>query len=444
MKLLILFFIFAGYLWASDDCPEQSTFQNVDLRSQLGPIRDQDSVGWCFAFSTADLVTHWMSLHKEELGMGDIDFTQKDNMVSAAAVALTYNSYSRPGFSRLDLYRDQLRREELNIEIGRNEVELSQRVRQLYSGDERLTRLQGELDQLLEEMARSTEHGRSMRDRRLHLESELNELGGPLLARDSVVQELKATLAGLQEELSKLSAYAEPNGGLLSKALRSVLENGIFFERDIHSDDYEHFSLDGVIEMIYQYPLRELPCEGCNEAEAISQLFALANLEQIDAILQEGFVGVDPVKELLEISSDRFYFSPTVRPRLMREEHRSESRSDGSFAWADQILESGNIVEVSYDASCLKFVPNDRNSSHSSSLVGKRYNCELGEPEYILRNSWGEQACQRDYQYQLGSRLKSMSLEEAIADLPFTCDEGYYIIRKSVLEANLRQFSAIQ
>ena len=59
--MLIRFFVLSSLiilnatdLQAANSCPNvPSTVQNiksVDLRQEIGPIRDQDSVGWCFGW----------------------------------------------------------------------------------------------------------------------------------------------------------------------------------------------------------------------------------------------------------------------------------------------------------------------------------------------------------------------------------------------------------
>ena len=79
MKLLkiicILWIISPSFLWA-----ETSDCQTVDLRADFGPPRSQGNVGWCYANTAADLISHH---YRKEL----------KEPVSAIEIALNFNYY---------------------------------------------------------------------------------------------------------------------------------------------------------------------------------------------------------------------------------------------------------------------------------------------------------------------------------------------------------------
>jgi hypothetical protein len=56
------------------------TCSDVDLRSEIGPIRDQGDIGWCFANASADLLT----FHYRHILLGE--------QVSAGYLAIAYNN----------------------------------------------------------------------------------------------------------------------------------------------------------------------------------------------------------------------------------------------------------------------------------------------------------------------------------------------------------------
>lgn len=62
--LLCTFILFSQILLADNLCPnalpEDKMIKAVDLRSEMGPLRDQDSIGWCYGFTSADLLTHYL------------------------------------------------------------------------------------------------------------------------------------------------------------------------------------------------------------------------------------------------------------------------------------------------------------------------------------------------------------------------------------------------
>ncbi|WP_413575925.1 C1 family peptidase [Bdellovibrio sp. HCB290] len=53
---------------------EKKTCTNVDFSKEMGPIRNQDSVGWCWAFTSADLLSYKT---KQRISAADIAYTVK-------------------------------------------------------------------------------------------------------------------------------------------------------------------------------------------------------------------------------------------------------------------------------------------------------------------------------------------------------------------------------
>nr|WP_295905428.1 C1 family peptidase [uncultured Bdellovibrio sp.] len=50
-SVLVLFLSYSAHAATAESCT------TVDLRKDLGPVRNQDGVGWCYAFSAADMIT---------------------------------------------------------------------------------------------------------------------------------------------------------------------------------------------------------------------------------------------------------------------------------------------------------------------------------------------------------------------------------------------------
>lgn len=81
-KWVLLFSFIFGALGASaaDAQAHMRSCSTVDLRAEMGPVRSQGDVGWCYANAAADLLSY---RYREEL---------KGKQVSAISVALEYNA----------------------------------------------------------------------------------------------------------------------------------------------------------------------------------------------------------------------------------------------------------------------------------------------------------------------------------------------------------------
>ena len=68
MKKLSAFFFILGLILtevhAAPICPNASpgdkSTKVVNLIREMPPIRDQDGIGWCYSFTSADLLTHYL------------------------------------------------------------------------------------------------------------------------------------------------------------------------------------------------------------------------------------------------------------------------------------------------------------------------------------------------------------------------------------------------
>ena len=67
----------------------------------MPPIRDQDSVGWCYAFASADLLNHYLYKKSKDRSFsffGKTNYLLSDNAVSALGVSGAYNIEHRMTF----------------------------------------------------------------------------------------------------------------------------------------------------------------------------------------------------------------------------------------------------------------------------------------------------------------------------------------------------------
>lgn len=67
---------------------------DIDFSSEVGPIKDQDSIGWCYAYTAADLLNQY--LYKNKNTKHGSDATQT---VSPVSIALLYNQFgNKPSY----------------------------------------------------------------------------------------------------------------------------------------------------------------------------------------------------------------------------------------------------------------------------------------------------------------------------------------------------------
>ena len=98
---LIVFILMSVKVNAEPICQNSTSIREVDLRQEMGPVRNQGGLGWCFGFTAADLLTHYRLKKK------DISSVDQTNMVSAVGVSSLYNreffSYYSPYSFCLDI-----------------------------------------------------------------------------------------------------------------------------------------------------------------------------------------------------------------------------------------------------------------------------------------------------------------------------------------------------
>ncbi|MBL7557843.1 MAG: hypothetical protein JNM24_18585 [Bdellovibrionaceae bacterium] len=78
----VLTLLSANFVYADQTLDERSC-TDVDVSDQLGPIRNQGNIGWCYANVAADLLTF---RYQDEL---------QGKQASAGYVAITFNQYTK-------------------------------------------------------------------------------------------------------------------------------------------------------------------------------------------------------------------------------------------------------------------------------------------------------------------------------------------------------------
>lgn len=69
-----------------------SQMKNLYKEDLIPPVRDQDSIGWCYASSSADLLNHYMAVKKlAPYKTGDFEKKNLESLISPVGIAHQYN-----------------------------------------------------------------------------------------------------------------------------------------------------------------------------------------------------------------------------------------------------------------------------------------------------------------------------------------------------------------
>ena len=362
---------------------------DVDLRSEFSEvIRDQGDIGFCYAHSTADMLSFWLNTR---LGFkeGDRDTRIEKNMVSGLGVAIMNNTNKR-----LDLIDDI--------------------------------------------------HEADFFENKNNTKTELNAIN-PKLA-EQLQQELSDYYNGRSAKMK------EPEGGYL------FLPENICFESEIPSSKYTK-----PIKTVFQ------------------ELYTSKNVETVMADLESIFPDVtgDQLKEEFDDvdSEDALQLLSTypstnckkTSDLLKDNMPRLASTKNDLFQVIDSVLDEQKPVFIIYDSkiyrySTSKLAGMQIRGSHTSTIVGRLYRPDYDEPLYIVRNTWGNKSCLKNYKkFIMNTREFKMRwlevfdpvrdqsnakyLKEKLYDkeqnnyktiVPYECDDlGYYLVKKSHLQKGL-------
>jgi hypothetical protein len=94
LSLLVLIVFSSSRLFAGNICSPSKSFKAIDLQSEMGPPRDQDSIGWCYGFTGADLLGHYLYKTKAREVIGPdsrADYRSREFAVSAVGLSVFFN-----------------------------------------------------------------------------------------------------------------------------------------------------------------------------------------------------------------------------------------------------------------------------------------------------------------------------------------------------------------
>lgn len=452
------------------NCPQAVSRPAIDFSMEMGPLRDQDGEGWCYAYGSADQLTHWMS----KRGVGGVRSTGPDR-VSPVALALDETANDRrTAYAKFNTesagYIQQLNALDAtinavhpyitgNIESRNPEIQTACRnVQREPNGAIRTLRpIPGATNAMvLDTRADACDRLRNAACRADSRCAEmLRQSGSAITARLNL-------RAGAPR-------FKFPAGAVANEVLRRGINNGMCLEASVASDGFDP-RLGVNIHQLLTVNAMTPNCPDCQRESSIRAVFPRFQ-GNIAAIL-DNFANVDPMSEFMK-SCQRVQIPPSQKPRIV---HLAAS----DFSRALEIP-NPEPIGVTYDASIFDYSSDAvRNSYeapaagedakrpfHYSLLVGKRFNCSWGEEEFILRNSWGSGSCETDRAKYLSvpkndprvtaleqdsyactvtcrpgihyracnERCVNQSVQarQTLHNPPFYCEDGLYIVRASTL-----------
>ncbi|NDD90923.1 hypothetical protein EBZ37_02395 [bacterium] len=441
----------------------------------LGPTRDQDEIGYCYAYASADLLEQWMKRHGQ--------MPEKEN-VSAVALALRHDSQNWNPFDPLNSPVARIKKASaLNqmSSIGANVASLmsyrlikTSTILNLIADD--LKKLTTDRNGVIQEGGFSNPALKRTVPSAAWLSGVLYE--SEVSSRDNGLKELvKRKAYELQSRANKPDDFKE-----------GLLYLGEFF----YADAPNSCAPDVADTMFPAAQIRNI-----QDLKRIAQEATDRRTGPFDQILNTArrnrtgdFIParsappfVVTTEEVQDVQKHRRNIkAATVYP--LEEEHNKavltsiddalEKGEIVSFAYPAEMLVASTLPEAGYDPSkgrCRGACPN-----HESVISGKLKVC--GKEYFVLRNSWGKGACSHtranfinpdrvselreldlalaktNYSEAEGERIEkskershsSLIRKRArVAEVPYFCDaDGNYIVRKDYLQKGIYTATRIQ
>jgi hypothetical protein len=477
-------FLVSATAYSTNTCQAQKSFPSSDMRKDFGPIRDQGSIGWCYAYGAADQAGHWLKKNR------GIDTTLPGKAISASAVALETNGEDRSkslgqsdAIRRVQAATAQLTQEARDKENRQREVlgaKLSVFVGRDKRASELLDRVADRQAKLMHQFAEEAKknpsplNGVGTGGGGMMMKPSATDMFDPtfppdweikknktefekLVLKDPAIDtEYKKLLYHQSEVQALVSIYPknleEDEGGNSSEVLAGIMENGYCTEDEVPSEGFDYkpkispmnngivmppSTSDGVKailnEGIGKYTASPTAENLCEATDAAKSIFPKLSQKEISNVLEAARKNEnDAVDQLLKTACTKKKID-LPRPKVVAQTLIPDQDGGVDMAWVRELLKKGTPVGIAYHSEVFSESPDvykysSKRGSHYSLLVGQRYNCDKGEPEYILRNSWGQSGCETS---------SAAYLNRNGAKAPYTCEDGYYIIPESQLKMGL-------
>jgi hypothetical protein len=402
--LSIFILIFSVPSWAYS-CKETDKLE--DLRSTLAPLRDQDSIGWCYSFTASDLLTDYLRRNRDQIPTNfskDLDFTKTENTVSPLSGAFAMESAKSGSAVSFTTHAD---------ESLKNYDEVLEINNKLAKNAEQLTKLCGS-EGCFWGCIKNPETDPCKEWIKTHDIEKIKKIGDELdLLNDRKNMYYWAYQKGIIQ------------GGLTENIAEYFLNNGFSLEKYTSSEDTKNGDLLAKLNemMLTAYMEAKTKDEAlCNGFNVLKQICSSCEnlFTQIKPALESGFdwknsvfhefMNLDVIKNKVKNPTDAKVINI---PKGSNEDIRER---------ISQYLKKGQIVGIGYD---VKDVVSLNSGGHASSIVGRA--CINGQENFILRNSWGDNACDDSKKSITLSKIESLASRIKYGDTKITdADKNNY------------------
>ena len=369
----------------------------------LGSMRDQDGIGYCYAYTASDMLEQWLKKNKQlkhnqelsPMGLGLKYQSNNWNRVSSFFREFAHqNKYIQ---DRVKFYQDLIDKKQVELNSVNERFRLHPEVNNVNNVE--VINLMGQsrgLGQLIrsyqDEIKKLTSSSPEVLQD-LFPDTTLDDLVPERGAEGELLQNLAKELC-LEEEVS--SRDNSLNNEILDYINSTTLYNSIGLKnlRSIQNIlQTDRFNPQGI------------SCESFNFLKDIFPNLPFQSIPEYQGFLEKLEEEEQLFDSLLNLSCTSFELKkmPEIKTDKVAIGFPLESRNERLIAMIDQALDQGKIAGIGYRSQILERYKMDElsNDYHASTITGRLNIC--GKKHYILRNSWGREACSRFQKTYLNS-----------------------------------------
>jgi hypothetical protein len=215
-----------------------------------------------------------------------------------------------------------------------------------------------------------------------------------LVSSENIRTRLSRSSDHLRNAFSGVKRTSQRQAGDSVKAINKTTLNGFCLESELPSSSHKSSDLGQTLENINFYD-EEFRSETMNN-EMMSQVAADIICTEIGDSLIEifGNVTLNDIAGIMKSSHQVDLLSSltslSCKNRISVTGKAKDIPSKGRMDQIDSILENDSIVGIDYYAEALGLKPTQTGGMHASSIIGRQWNDESQQCEYLVRNSWGE------------------------------------------------------